>query len=570
MALTAAFVMVSTTVFAAEPNISARTEDLNFLYETLKTVHPDIFYNNPEETFLAKKNEISQKLETDSAFEFALDLQSLVALVGDSHTTSSLNIYEGIDVFPINIARFDGKWTVNLVPAENEDLLGMRVETIEGLTFDELCEKFTSLFSADNDVYLKRQVSRNFYVDDFLAYVGAKEKGEPLNMVLSDDNGNRHELELQPILVDELMDGKISLVKLAEKRTAVPATEEDGERYYFAEPLTDSAYYIQYNRCMEESNLPIEDFAKQVLSDLDNGSYSIIMIDLRNNGGGSDGLLQPILNISKMYMDKTGAKVYGIVGERTFSSAIINAMMIKEMGGYLVGTETGGSVNHFGSVSNFILPNSGIRVSHSTKFISMSDYLECAQGYGIEPIHPDLVAEQSLADYMNGTDTAVEAILADPIIESYRPSGEMYLTRGALVTSLYELAEKYGKAEYAETMDFYDVFYFARNYRPVMWAAENGIAVGNGDGTFSPSKLITRQEAAVIIDRFLKYMGAADAETEAYFADSNISEWAVQSVTNVVSLGILELEDGMFRAGETITEAKAAEIIEKIEKITAE
>lgn len=566
--LTAAFVMASSAAFAAEPNISARTEDLDYLYETLKTSHPDIFYNNPEESFLDRKSEIERRIETDSGFEFSMDLQSLVALVGDSHTTSSISVNKGIEVFPINMASYDGKWTINLLPAENENLLGMRVETIEGLTFDKLCEKFSVLFSADNEVYLKRQVSRNFYVDDFLAYVGAKEKGEPLNIVLSDDNGNKYELELQPILVDELMDNKISLAKLPEKRTSVPATEEDSEKYYFARPLNDSAYYIQYNRCMEDPNLSIEDFSRQVLSDLNNGSYSTVMIDLRNNGGGSDGFLQPILNISKNYADKTGAKVYGIVGERTFSSAIINAMMIKEMGGYLAGTETGGSVDHFGSISHFTLPNSGTRASYSTKLILMSDYLESGQGYGIEPIHPDLIVEQSLDDYLNGKDTVVEAILRDPEIESYKPDAEMYLTRGKLVKVLYELAEKYGKADYNDETDFYDVFPFAVNYKPVMWAAEKGIAVGNGDGTFSPAKLITRQEAAVIIDRFLKYIDVPDAETDTYFADSNVGQWAVQSVTNVVSLGIMELDNGMFNANEKITETNAAKIFEAIEKIT--
>lgn len=41
-------------VMAAEKN-SHRQEDLNFLLETLREEHPDIFANTSEEAFMAKK-----------------------------------------------------------------------------------------------------------------------------------------------------------------------------------------------------------------------------------------------------------------------------------------------------------------------------------------------------------------------------------------------------------------------------------------------------------------------------------------------------------------------------------
>lgn len=63
-------------------------------------------------------------------------------------------------------------------------------------------------------------------------------------------------------------------------------------------------------------------------------------------------------------MDR-GTEVVGLIGETTFSSAIINAVELQEMGAALVGDLTSGSVDHFGSVGSFRLPNSGLQVGCS-------------------------------------------------------------------------------------------------------------------------------------------------------------------------------------------------------------
>ena len=73
-----------------EDTAAQRREDLDTLYEALKEYHPNLFANAAEEVLLAKKAEIEGRLAAVDDATFALDLQSLVAMIGDSHT--SLNI----------------------------------------------------------------------------------------------------------------------------------------------------------------------------------------------------------------------------------------------------------------------------------------------------------------------------------------------------------------------------------------------------------------------------------------------------------------------------------------------
>ena len=163
-------------------------------------------------------------------------------------------------------------------------------------------------------------------------------------------------------------------------------------------------------------------------------------MDLRNNGGGSDGVIWPLLSVLRQEMDD-GTEVVGLIGEATFSSAIINAVELQEMGIPLVGEPASGSVDHFGSTGSFTLPNTGVRVSMSTKFIDTGTLLECAAGLGVEPIQPDVTVYQTLEDYLAGQDTLVDALCArtEPFQPQERPDAP--LSRGRLTELLRQAAE---------------------------------------------------------------------------------------------------------------------------------
>ena len=92
--ISAALILSMTVPAWAAPGeqltVQQRREDLNVLYENLKKGHPNLFANTPEEEFLARKGEIEAGLDAASDQEFFLDLMSLTALAGDSHTSAAL------------------------------------------------------------------------------------------------------------------------------------------------------------------------------------------------------------------------------------------------------------------------------------------------------------------------------------------------------------------------------------------------------------------------------------------------------------------------------------------------
>lgn len=82
-----------------------------------------------------------------------------------------------------------------------------------------------------------------------------------------------------------------------------------------------------------------------------------------------------------------------------------------------------------------------------------------------------------------------------------------------------------------------------------------GLVGGTGEGKFSPDRVITREEAAKLLNSIATYLGIAIPTTSTTFSDaSSISSWAVEGVKNMSALGIMNgTGGGNFSPKETYT-----------------
>ena len=551
--------VLAVPALAAEPwSAAGRQEDLDFLYEKVLTEsHPDAFANTPETEFLALKAEIEGRLDTVSNTEFLLDLMRLTSLVGDSHTSIVIGGTAELRAYPFSMVRRGESWYLSAAAPEDEDLLCQEVTLLAGKPVEEVIEAYGTLFASDNPVHLRRQFRQACNVADIYEYLGLVEAGEPLAVTLKGGKA----LSLAPVGMEEM--NKLEIVRISDKIKGQPETAA-ADAYYFAKPLTEDAYYIQYNTCQEAEDLPMEDFAAKVWGDLDNGVYSRIVLDLRNNGGGSDGLIWPVLEAVQSSTSR-GAELVGLIGERTFSSALINAVEIQEMGGVLVGEATGGSVCHFGAVKTFTLPNSKARGQVSSKYLDLNTLLDAAAGRGVEALDPDVEVSQTLEDTLNGRDTAVEWLLSHPEKLSQREYPDAPLTRGRFIGQLYEAL---GRPDASwDNPPFSDCFGVEWYLHPLNWAYQNGIALGAADGTFSAARPITWKEAAVFLGRAAEALNLKPDPAEKRMGPVPAALGGSQdAVTRAWDLGLLP-KDADFTGG--LTRSQGEKLAEALKALTA-
>ena len=133
--------------------------------------------------------------------------------------------------------------------------------------------------------------------------------------------------------------------------------------------------------------------------------YSTIIVDLRYNGGGNSAVLNPVIKVLK----KEKCSKYALIGENTFSSAILNAVSLKDDAGFiLVGTPTGGSINHYGELKSFTLPETGWKVYYSSKFFKLSRKYNGS-------IIPDVYIGKDAYSYFSGIYKEVEYCLGNDL-----------------------------------------------------------------------------------------------------------------------------------------------------------
>lgn len=144
---------------------------------------------------------------------------------------------------------------------------------------------------------------------------------------------------------------------------------------------------------------------------------------------------------------------------------------------------------------------------------------------------------------------------------AFRPNETM--TRAMLVSVL----GRHAKADLSFYQDsaFTDVQVGDWFGASVLWAAENGIVSGIGDGVFSPDARITREQLAAVLYRYAQFAGMnteiGAAETR-YSDMETVSEWATEAVMWAVETKLIQgVEEDVIAPQEGATRAQVAVIL---------
>jgi len=139
------------------------------------------------------------------------------------------------------------------------------------------------------------------------------------------------------------------------------------------------------------------------------------------------------------------------------------------------------------------------------------------------------------------------------------------ITRGEFVTALGKLSgvlDTYGEQTASPYSDVAATDALAPYAK---WADESGL-MGGYNGAFHPGSLLTREQMATVVSRYLTSLGKAQpgGTTDVYSDAAQISSWASDGVALCTSLTILQGSNGAFRPQASLTRAETAAILQRL------
>ena len=405
-ALVSALLLLAASA-SAQTTVEQRLEDLETLRAGLEEGHYDLFALVPSGEWAARVEKTAEKLRDEALSErmACYALIELVASVGDAHTQAWFTTQGQLEMraLPLQTGLFDDGLYLLATTQPYAEYLGMQITAIEGVPIDEVFARLTPIVSYDNETRLRTQLAGNIADADALRYVGVLGSAGGAEVTFQDAEGNEYAASVDALAGEEIYTAQFVFLE----RERVPAAEQPASIYEFSD--YGDTLWIGYYACAEDPEHPMSAFMEEVAAQLDAGNYKKVCVDLRYNGGGNSAVLEPLIDRLAALREKMGFDLYALIGENTFSSAVMNAAQLKtRAGATLVGRPTGGSANHYGEIQSFELEHLPLTVYHSTK------YFEMLPGYGSGSLMPDIETTRAFSDYVAGVDLEMEAVRALP------------------------------------------------------------------------------------------------------------------------------------------------------------
>ncbi len=396
-------------------------EDLRYLAAELPKRHKNLFHTMTREQFEKAVRDLDARIPSLTQNQIALEFARIVSMVRDGHTRL-IPMFEptlNFRAFPVKMYVFKEGVFIQAADKMYAGAVGGRIVKIGGVPVEQVISKLSDYMPYENEMGLINAVPLYLSSPDVLQALGIISDPDKV-LFLIEKNGKTSVVELAPMgLISDMATKPVGMDWVDARRDAANPTplwlksqhngywgESGGFRFEYIK--SEKILYVQLNQVLDTPEEKLADFMNEVAAAARSNDVSKLVLDLRQNGGGNNGLvpliIRPIIQLEKI--DQKG-KLFVIIGRRTFSAAqnLVNAIE-KYTNATFVGEPTGSHVNMYGDARRFTLPNSKMTVRASTLW--HQDNIELDKRTWTAP---EIAAPLTFTDYSKNVDTALQAIL---------------------------------------------------------------------------------------------------------------------------------------------------------------
>lgn len=265
-------------------------EDIRLFAEQLPKLHKNLFFHLPKADFEREVKSLETKIPQLSDDEITVALMTIVAKIGDSHTTVR-HSKPTFSTFPVSIFRFKEGWYVLGADEKYKEIVGARLVKVGKMPVEKVVAKVSEVIAAENEYWLWSSVNASLQTAEILQAKGVIENKESAQFGFIKD-GKPLTVEIKSVPPAN-MNG-IKLVRLSEQIKPTLALKNPQQFYWFEHLPEAKTLYIAYNRCADAEDKPFAKFVEEVFAIADKEKAEKLVIDLRRNSGGNSAIMRPL------------------------------------------------------------------------------------------------------------------------------------------------------------------------------------------------------------------------------------------------------------------------------------
>jgi hypothetical protein len=381
--------------------------DLARLVPGMDGIHPDLDHGTPIASLEAAVATLSEQVPTATDDELMVGVLRIVAMVSaegcDGHTGAFIwgtGAY-AVDSLPFRLWLFENEVVIVDALAPHEDLVGARVDSIEGTPIAEVLAALDPVIPRDNAQTVRLLTPRYLLIPQVLRGLGIADDG-PVTLGLTSGAGTTSLADVEPVGMAEYNAWAGAYGLHLPDDPAVLYLSRIGEALWW-ETLPDAeTLYVQYNR----ADLLGPAVLGGLESALEDPDIARVVLDVRHNFGGELSALDAIVPLFANPSVNQPQKLFVITGRNTFSAGGLLVARLDETAAVIVGEPTGGCPTLYGDPSELVLPHSGIAVS-----VAGDIAIGVRADDPRQIIEPDVIATLTRDEWGSGRDPALEAIV---------------------------------------------------------------------------------------------------------------------------------------------------------------
>jgi hypothetical protein len=394
-------------------------DDFSYMIDFMQITHPDLFFTISEKFFKQEADSLYQIIPHLTDNEVKVELLRFVASIKDWHTRI-LGSHITSLWFPVRIEKFSDGFFVTAISKKYSEILGAKVLQIGEFTSIEAFEKVKSLNSHDN------KYSQEYFAPLFLTMSSVLNglhiiSGEIEVPLIIEQNGKQKRVNIKSIEYnsDDFFswyweknsapcEEYISILNSNQDKLPM-YLQNNNKPYWFKHIPAHETLYMCFNQCTNNDDEKFIDFTERICTFIANNHVQYLVIDMRNNLGGTDSYLLPFIhNIIKNDIINQKGHLYIIIGRKNVSAAVHFISWIeKHCNPILVGEPTGAPPNHYADAEFTQLPNSKLQLMVSKWYWMTARYPWDNRKW----IEPEINIELTAHDYFNFYDPILDGIL---------------------------------------------------------------------------------------------------------------------------------------------------------------